>query len=287
MPNQATMVTVDVHVAEMVPVVTDELPPDEEQRLWPPISSTLISGERDAVLVDAPLTTGQALGLSRTIAASGKHLTTIYITHGHADHWFGLGTVLERFPDARAVALPDVVEYMRQASGPEQLASWRKRLPGQIPDALVLAEPLDGDVFELEGHELTAIGVGHTDTDHTTVLHVPDIGLVVAGDVAYNDVHLHLSESPRELRRQWLAALDAIESLGPGAVVAGHKRPGRADSPAIIEETRRYISDFDRIAEDARTALQLYEQVLALYPARINRGALWSSARALKPDGDG
>lgn len=283
MTNQVATLTFDVHVAEGVPVVTDDPPPGEKQRLWSPISATLISGARDAVLADALMTTGQARALADWIAASGKNLTTIYITHGHGDHWFGLGTVLERFPDARAVAVPAVVEYMRRSSAPDQLASWRARLPGQIPDKLVLAEPLDGRTIELEGHELVAVQVGHTDTDHTTVLHVPDIGLVVAGDAAYNDVHLHLGESTPELRQQWLAALDTIESLNPRAVVAGHKRPGRADTPQIIEETRRYIRDFDRIANNTSTAYELYEQMLALYPVRVNPGALWSSARAIKP----
>src|SRR5215472_15633586 len=90
----------------------------------------------------------------------------------------------------------------------EQLASWSARWPGPIPDTVAVAEPLERPTFELEGHELTAVDVGYTDTDHTSVLHVPDIGLVVAGDAAYNDVHVHLGESPTEQREQWPAALD-------------------------------------------------------------------------------
>jgi glyoxylase-like metal-dependent hydrolase (beta-lactamase superfamily II) len=283
MPHQVATLTFDVHVADGVPIVGAP-PPGERQRFWSPISATLIAGERDAVLVDALMTVDQARELVDWVAAGGKSLTTVYITHGHGDHWFGLGAVLERFPDARAVALPAVVEYMRQTSTPERIASlWKSRLPGQIPDQLVFPEPLDGDRFELEGHELVAIPVGHTDTDQTTVLHVPDIGLVVAGDAAYNDVHLYLAESTPELRREWLAALDTIESLNPSAVVAGHKRPGRADDPQIVEETRRYIRDFDRIAANTGTAQELYEQVLALHPDRVNPGALWHSAEVAKP----
>jgi hypothetical protein len=106
---------------------------------------------------------------------------------------------------------------------------------------------------------------------------------VVAGDVAYNDVHLHLGESNARTRREWIAALDTIESLHPRAVIAGHKRPGSDDDPRIIEETRQYIRDFDRLAETTTTARELYDQVLSLYPQRVNPGALWLSARALKP----
>lgn len=127
-----------------------------------------------------------------------------------------------------------------------------------------------------------SIPLGHTDTDSTTCLHVPSIGLVVAGDAVYNDVHVYLAESNADSRKVWIAALDTIESLKPGAVVAGHKRPGAADTPNIVAETRQYIRDFDRIAADTQTAQELYNQMLALYPNRVNPGALWSSARGVK-----
>jgi glyoxylase-like metal-dependent hydrolase (beta-lactamase superfamily II) len=275
--------TFDVYVAPSVPTVSDDLPPGAKQRLWSPISATLVIGRQDAVLVDALMTVGQARDLADWVAAHGKHLAAVYITHGHGDHWFGLGAILDRFPDARAFAIPAVIEQMRRASTPEFLASfWKSRFPGQIPDDLVLADPLPSHTIELQGHDLVAVEVGHTDTDETTFLHVPAIGLVVAGDAAYNDVHLYLAESSPQGRRDWIAALDTIESLHPRAVIAGHKRADRDDDPRIIEETRDYIRDFDRIAETTNTARELYEQVLALHPDRVNPGALWGAARALK-----
>jgi len=274
----------DVFVTPGIPTVTSDLPPGTEQRLFSPISATFIYGQRDAVLVDALLTVEQARALGEWVEAHGKHLTTIYATHGHGDHFFGASTLLQRFPRARLVATPDVVKTMRQQASPQYLASfWTPRFPGQIADQLVLAEELTGNVIDLEGHALVVVPLGHTDTDNTTCLHVPSVGLVVAGDAAYNDVHLYLAESNAHTRREWIAALDTIESLHPRAVIAGHKRADRDDGPRIIEETRQYIRDFDRIAQNTETARELYEQVLALYPDRVNPGALWTSARALKP----
>src|SRR5207249_4981022 len=183
-------------------------------------------GKRDAVLVvlvDAFITVEQTNALVDWVAASGKNLTTIYATHGHGDHSFGAGTVLERFPSARFVATPNVVKTMRQQASPQSLASfWNPRFPGQISDHLVIAEVLTENVIDLEGHDLVVVPLGHTDTDNTTCLHVPSIGLVVAGDTAYNDVHLHLGESNAETRREWISALDTIESLESRAVIAGH-----------------------------------------------------------------
>jgi glyoxylase-like metal-dependent hydrolase (beta-lactamase superfamily II) len=270
-------------VAPQLPTVSDDLPPGATRRWWSPTSATLIAGRRDAVLVDALLTVAQARDLANWVAGHGQRLTAVYITHGHGDHWFGLGTILDRFPDARAFAVPAVIEQMRRGSTPEFLASfWRSRFPGQIPTDLVLADPLSDHTMELEGHDLVAVSLGHTDTDETTCLHVPAIGLVVAGDAAYNDVHLYLAESDPQGRRDWIAALDTIESLHPRAVIAGHKRPDREDDPRIIEETRQYIRDFDRVAETTTTARELYDQMLALHPGRINPGALWGAARTWK-----
>jgi hypothetical protein len=126
------------------------------------------------------------------------------------------------------------------------------------------------------------VETGHTDTDDTTVLHVPSIGLVVAGDVAYNDVHVYLAESNHHKRMDWILALNMIDGLRPRSVVAGHKRSGRADSPTIVDETRAYILDFDHVAERTHSAREVYEQMLLLHPERVNPGALWSSARAEK-----
>lgn len=137
--------------------------------------------------------------------------------------------------------------------------------------------------MHLEGRELVAVELGHTDTEHTTCLHVPSIGLVVAGDAAYNDVHLYLAESTAQTRREWISALDKMESLRPRAVVATHKRPESDDDPGIIDQTRQYIQDFDRLVETTTTAQELYDKMLELYPNRVNPGwALWSSARAVK-----
>jgi len=263
--------------------LTRDLPPGKEQWMWVPTSATLISGERDAVLVDTFLTVEQSDALVEWVAASGKNLTTIYVTHGHGDHFFGLAALLDRFPGARAVATSGVVKVMRQQASPEFVGSfWNPRYPGQIPERLAVADELKGTVIPLEGRELVVVEVGHSDTDNTTFLHIPSAGLVVAGDVAYNDDHLYLVESNPQTRREWISALDTIEALQPRTVIAGHKKPERDDSPRIIEETRQYIRDFDRLAETTTTARELYDRMLELYPDRANPGALWGSAHAVK-----
>jgi glyoxylase-like metal-dependent hydrolase (beta-lactamase superfamily II) len=274
----------EVFVSGQIPVVTNDLPPGATEMKWSPISSTLISGERDAVLVDTPITVDQNLKLVDWIVSSGKNLTAIYATHGHGDHFFGVNTIQKRFPKARFVATREAIEVMRkQASAPVVRAYWEPRFPGQIDSTLVIADELVEGVLELEGEQLVSVPLGHTDTESTTCLHVPSIRLAVCGDALYNDVHLHLGESDAEGRKEWIAALDTIESLKPVAAIAGHKRPDAPDTPNDIEATRQYIRDFDRIASHTKTALELYNEMIAKYPDRVNPAVLWYSAEAVKP----
>jgi glyoxylase-like metal-dependent hydrolase (beta-lactamase superfamily II) len=273
----------EVFVSAQIPVVTSDFPPGASEMKWSPISSTLISGKRDAVLVDTAITLDQNQRLVHWIAESGKNLTAIYATHGHGDHFFGVNTIQKKFPKARFVTTREAIAVMRkQASVPVVDSYWKPRFPGQIDSTLVIAEELKGGVLELEGEQLISISLGHTDTDSTTCLHVPSIELAVCGDALYNDVHLHLGESNAEGRKEWIAALDTIESLKPTAAIAGHKRPGAPDTPNNIEATRKYIRDFDRIASHTKTALDLYNEMLAIYPERVNPAVLWYSAQAVK-----
>jgi len=273
----------DVLVSAQIPVVTSDLPPGASEMKWSPISSTLISGKRDAVLVDTAITVDQNQKLVDWIAHSGKNLTAIYATHGHGDHFFGVNTIQKNFPKARFVATSEVIAIMRkQASVPVVESYWKPRFPGQIDSTLLIADELKDGVLDLEGKQLISVPLGHTDTDSTTCLHVPSIGLAVCGDALYNDVHLHLGESNAEGRNEWIAALDTIESLKSVAAIAGHKRPGAPDTPDNIEATRKYIRDFDRIVSQTKTALELYNEMLAIYPERVNPAVLWYSAQAVK-----
>ena len=273
----------EVLVSAQIPVVTSDFPPGASEMKWSPISSTLISGKRDAVLVDTAITVDQNQKLVDWIAHSGKNLTAIYATHGHGDHFFGVNTIQKKFPKARFVATSEVIAVMRkQASAPVVESYWKPRFPGQIDSTLLIADELKDGVLELEGKQLISVPLGHTDTDSTTCLHVPSIGLAVCGDALYNDVHLHLGESNADRRKEWIAALDTIESLKPVAAIAGHKRLGAPDTPNNIEATRKYIRDFDRIASYTKTALDLYSEMLAIYPERVNPAVLWYSAQAVK-----
>ena len=269
------------------PGLSRDLPAGKEELMWVANSSTLIHGERDAVLVDTFLTTEQSQTLLDWVVASGKNLTAIYVTHAHGDHFFGLASLLERFPRARAVATPEVVKAMHEQLSPAWIDNfWRRLFPGEIPDRLLIAEPLEGNELELEEHKLVAVNAGRTDTAHSTCLHVPSIRLIVGGDVVYNGIHPYLGETDRQSRLEWISTLDKLEALNPLAVIAGHKIPENRDDPRIIGETRQYIRDFVALDEATTTARQLYDAMLELYPDRVNPGSLWGAANTAKNQAD-
>ena len=263
---------------------TKGVPPGKEALAWVTNTVTLIYGRRDAVLVDTFLSAQHSRELVDWVAESGKNLTTIYVTHAHGDHFFGLELLLDRFPSAKAIATASVVNATRDQIKPEYLRSfWEPRFPGQIPSQLAAPEVLQGDSFYLEGEELKVVELGHTDTSHTTALYVPSIGLVVSGDGVYNNTHLYLAERDDTTIDEWLRALDTIEALRPNAVVTGHGVLDPDSSPRHIRETRRYLRDFAASLASTSTAPELYQKMLSLYPDRVNPGSLWGAAKAAKP----
>jgi glyoxylase-like metal-dependent hydrolase (beta-lactamase superfamily II) len=262
---------------------TRGIPPGNEPLNWVANTVVLICGDRDAVLVDAFLSEVHTRELAEWIQESGKNLTTIYVTHAHGDHFFGIGMLEERFPTAHAVALPEVVAGMHRQISPEFMETvWKPRFPGQLPKRLTVAAEIRDGSIDLEGHALVPVRLGHTDTADSTCLHVPSLGLVAAGDAVYNGIHPYLAETNAQTREEWIAALDKIEALRPTTVIAAHKVPAADDSPRHIEATRTYIRDFDRINHETHSATELYDRMLDRYPDRINPGSLWAAAHAAK-----
>lgn len=273
--------TYDVLVSPPVPQSVTELVPNGDRRTFSPLSTTLVTGARDAVLVDPPLTTAQTKAVGEWVAASGKHLTHIVVTHGHGDHWFGGPELADRF-GAQILATAGTIEQMR-VNVSVRPAFWDALFPGQIAtDTPVTAVVPEGNRFELEGAELRIVEVGHSDTDDTSVLHVPAIDLVVAGDVVYNGVHQFLREAMGDGIAQWRTAIGIVEALEPRFVVAGHKDE-RLDDDAVrtIAETRAYLDAAESLLEQHGSALAFFTAMLERFPDRLNPGALWGGAVAL------
>lgn len=275
-----TELSIDVHVAPMRPFAGAAAQGAGDQPLWSPMSSTLIAGERNAVLVDTLITFDQVDVLADWVASHGKHVIAILITHGHSDHWIGLARLLERFPEARALATGKVLDRARFEATDDGLQRyWHTCFPGEIPDSPVLPGLLEADTLELDGHEVKIVEIGQGDTEHSSLVYAPSIGAVVAGDVVYNQVHMMTAETDATSREAWIASLDAIAALNPTTVVSGHKRVGAPDTPDTIGQSRQYLRDFTRIVDEEETAEAVVAAMLELHGDRDNPRVLWHGAR--------
>ena len=276
--NPAGNLSYDVFVNDPPP--QDGFLPNGEPKRFSPMASTLIYGREDAVLTDPGLTEDQARVLGDWVAGHGRNVTDIFITHGHGDHWFAAGLLAERF-GARVVATAGTIAQMQSGVATRALL-WDKLYTG-IPPSPVTAVTVPGDRFTLEGHDLVMVDVGHADTDDNSVLRVPDLGLVVAGDVIYNGVHMYLAQSVAVGGfGPWRDAIDKVEALGPRHIVAGHQNKQLDDdAKRTIAETRQYLDDADGLLRTENTALGYFNAKIEGYPDYLGRLILWVTARAL------
>jgi glyoxylase-like metal-dependent hydrolase (beta-lactamase superfamily II) len=266
-PTRRLPLRYEVFVAPEKPFVA---PPPEvgDPPAWDPTTSTLIFGERDAVLVDALCTAREATALADWVALHNRRLTTIYITHGHSDHWLGLSVLLDHFPEAHTVATAGTVRMMR---GEAQTNTYQALFPGQIADTLALAEPLATDHLELEGRPLQVIETGHTDAVDTTALYAPDLGLIVSGDTVYNHCHMYVGASTVASRAEWIAAIDQLATLHPTAVVTGHKDPTCGNPPSVLAESRGYLEYYGQLREAGLPDHELFDAMVSRYPDWVSR----------------
>lgn len=270
---------VDVYVAPAIPTVTGS---EDPSKTWfSPICCTLIQGPTSAVLVDTPITIELSEGLAKWVkkTAPGKKLRYIYTTHAHGDHFLGNPVLLRYFPEAKCVTTSLVAGGIKR-QWPHSLDLWHRLFPnGQVSDGQKVPEPLpDSGEFSIDGHSFFGIDVPHSDTEASSFLHVPDLKLVVCGDIVYGDCYQFFGEASTAAKRaEWLKSLDQIASLNPHIVVPGHKRESQADGPYLIEATKQYILAFEEELLKAKDANELESAMVSRYPQRWNKFLLeWS-----------
>jgi glyoxylase-like metal-dependent hydrolase (beta-lactamase superfamily II) len=249
-----------------------------------PTTSTIVVGQTEAVLIDAQFIKDEVNTLGDTIEQIGKTLTTIYITHGHADHYFGIGQLLRRFPQARAVATAPVLAYI-EASHDAQVQQWQATFGDDVSAATVVPSPLDGYVIGLDDNELRVIEIGQGDIAPSTIVHIPSIDAVIAGDVVANRIHLMLALGGLDQWQAWIDSIDRIAALGAKTIVAGHKQRDASDKDVatILDGSRGYIRDFRETVNASTTPEEVVETMKAKYAEYGNVTTLMVSAKAAFP----
>ncbi|MFP6862470.1 MBL fold metallo-hydrolase [Pseudomonas sp.] len=243
-----------------------------------PVTSTLISGERDVILVDAQLSTREAFELVERIQASGKNLTTIFISHGDPDFYFGLDTLTRAFPKAKVLATPETIAYIEKSREPK-LTYWGPILKDSAPARTQVPQALQGDHLMLEGQTLQLIG---HDPKHTS-LWIPSIKAVVGGVLTYANIHPWIADAQTpQARQSWLKSLDELEALQPKTLVPGHFMGQPKLNLDDLRFTRNYLNDLQAALPNAKNSQALIEAMQAKYPKLLDASSLELSAKVLK-----
>ncbi|MFI7300274.1 MBL fold metallo-hydrolase [Streptomyces sp. NPDC050121] len=272
-PSPAVPIRATVFVGRSPNIPAEEVP-GIPPGTFSPTTATLVSGATEVVLIDALYLKKDVQELGDLIERTGKKLTTIYITHDHADHYLGFGPLLERFPEAKCVALPHVIESMK-ATMQTQADQWKLLFGDTCVMAGPVPDPLEGNTLYVDGSPLHIIEVKQADIHPTSIVHIPGIDVVVAGDSIYNEIHPMLGLSTPAEWQDWLETVNVVERLRPRMIVSGHRRPDSDDYAVdtMIAQTRAYIQDFAAAYEVAKDAEELMAVMTAKYP---HHGNLWT-----------
>ncbi|USS55110.1 MULTISPECIES: MBL fold metallo-hydrolase [Pseudomonas] len=246
-----------------------------------PVSSVIVSGEKDAVLVDAQFGKAQAEQVVERLRAGGKRLTTIYISHGDPDYYFGLDTLTQAFPQAKVVASAATVAHIRQTMD-AKLAYWGPQMGADKPARLVVPEVLEGHRLTLEGQALDVVGLDGPQPDRSFVW-IPSIKAVVGGVVVSEHIHVWMADTQSaKSHADWLGTLKRIEQLAPRTVVPGHYLGQNSRSLAAVRFTADYIQAFDAETAKAKDAAALVAAMKKRYPDLADESSLELGAKVAK-----
>jgi glyoxylase-like metal-dependent hydrolase (beta-lactamase superfamily II) len=229
------------------------------------VTSVILTGAKEAILVDAQFTLAHAHRVAADLLAAGKTLTTVYITHAHPDHYFGIEVIKAAFPGAKVVATPAVTADIEKGF-PKKIADWGPKLGPNAPARPTLPQPLSGSSLSLEGHTIEIIGPVQGDVANNTMLWVPTLQALIAGDTLYAGTHVWTASSDKAERGAWLKTLDRIEAMKPQLVVPGHLGAGAPLTVAAVAATREYLKAFDEVAGSTRKSDEIIKAMTARYP---------------------
>jgi|SwirhisoilCB2_FD_contig_71_2638819_length_1911_multi_2_in_0_out_0_2 glyoxylase-like metal-dependent hydrolase (beta-lactamase superfamily II) len=229
------------------------------------VNSTMISGEKDMIVIDPQFSLPEAHKLAAEILESKKNLTTIYLTHPHPDHFFGIAVLKQAFPQAKILAVPATANAIKTAWPGRQkfwFPTYGNLIPGPDP---VLPEELTTGYLTLEGEQFPVTGpVPGSDGAGNTFVFIPSLKAVVTGDIVFD--HVYFGVQRDKAREDWSKTIDQIMALKPEIIIPGHEGPGAKHDASAIAFMKKYSTDWDANVAKSKNATEMRENVLKQYP---------------------
>ena len=245
------------------------------------VASVIVYGKTDAVLIDAQFTLADAEKVAQEIKKSGKHLKTIYISHGDPDFYFGIQVFKKYFPEVTVYASPATVENI-MLTAQKKITVWGAQMGNLVTNNIVLPQVLKGNNIELEGQKLEIIGL--TEFPHRTFIWIPSIKAIVGGiNVFGNTFHLWMAEdkesTEKEANKNWVNALTKIEMLNPTLVIPAHFKEDAALNLTSVKYTKDYIKFYEEALKTNKTSENLIKTLKTKYPNATLEPALEIGAK--------
>src|SRR5689334_8612259 len=249
-----------------------------DDQFW--ANSVIIEGTHEVMLVDAQLTKTNAEGVLQEIKETKKPLSIIYITHAHADHFLGLEVFKEAYPGVRIIATSVVVDRINKVYQ-EKIDKWKGLLGSDAASHVVAIEQFDGNFMQFENSKIQVLKNIQGDTDENTMLWIPGQGILIAGDVLFNDMHVYTPETDSKAREKWLNSLQKIRELKPSVVIPGHSKVGAPlDAITAVDFTENYLLVFDEELKKAKDPDSFINTMKERFPSADLLLALERGAKA-------
>lgn len=242
------------------------------------VASVIVYGKQDAILIDAQFTLADAENVAQEIKNLGKNLTTIYVSHGDPDYYFGLQVFKKYFPEVTAFATPATIEHIK-ATAQKKLEVWGQKLGKALTSNVILPQVIQGNTFELEGQKIEIVGLD--EFPGKTFVWIPAIQAVVGGiNVFGNTFHLWMADAQTtEARNKWIAVLDKITALHPVIVVPAHANTNAAFDITSVKHTKDYILFYEESLKQHTTSESLIKALKEKYPVAAFETALQLGAK--------
>ena len=248
------------------------------------IASVLITGEKDAVLIDAQFTKADAHRVIANILESKKNLTTIYISHGDPDYYFGLEVLTQAFPNAVVYATTSTIEHIKHTYQ-KKLEFWGPKLGSNGTKNIVIPRQIEGNSIDLEGQKLEIIGLDGK-TPERTYVWIPSLKTIVGGVNVYDNLHLWIADAgTTEARDNWIDILERMKTLNPEIVIPAHAlNDDNTKGLASIKYSLKYLKAYQKEEPKTKGSEQLIEAMQKLYPNSELKFALQLGAKVSKKE---
>lgn len=236
------------------------------------VNSTLLMGEKEAMVIDAGFTRADALRIAANVLDSGKQLTTIYVSQADPDYYFGVEALKDIFPQADVVTTPAVLAKLApKVAG--KLAFWGPKMGANAPRQPVLPRALEGTTLTLEGHTIEIRGT-QGPLAHRPYAWIPSLKAIAGTIGVFGNMHVWTADTPTPAERAaWLAQLDEMSALQPALVIPGHMKAGSPVDASAIAFTRDYLQTFEKSLAASTSSATLIGAMQQAYP-QLSEGAM-------------